>query len=311
MECRLSTAWHLPGDAEPAWMPLNLAVITDHIELHRTLTPQEEADVGAALGLLRVFIREHMVYAAFLANFTEFFTFADRIAAEYAADTRAIHTAHRLDMMLLEANRLIMNALGSARAYIDITDGRLAGAVRARYRAWKSLMYDQSFAYRLFENLRNVAQHSQLPIQAYSASRERSPDGTYRSEQAILIDRNSLLACDLQAPVRTEIEQLTGNIRVVDTAREYFERLGLVELLLMRETIAPYERAAVLVDDLVRSLGDPHQAMICLVEQNGNDLRVVDAHPHAIFLVRGFAQAIRDTDFIVLDAAAHAHPRWP
>ena len=301
-------------------MPLRLATITNHIALGRSLTLEEDSKARESLRVLRHYLNDHGPHVAMQKNFQEFDHLVGEFADAFNRDQRALMTSQHLDAMMLEANRLLMNALGSTRSYIDMTDRRLGqrgAALQARYRAWRSLMYDQSLSYRIFENLRNVAQHIELPIRAFSAVRERTKDGTYRASQVLMIDREAFLKAEkIQPRVRDELARLKGNIPVVEHAREYLSRLAKVQALITRETVGEYVPHAEFVEQLVREAGDPLVVPVYFIDLVGEievsiELNLIDPMMHAVALVRLNSEFVNSFDFRQIDADASRHPRWP
>lgn len=300
-------------------MPLYVAQLVNPINLEFLLTEDEERAVREAVASIRAFLDDYSPYAALLRNHMELEAYLDRVDAEFAQSTRAIRTAQEIGAIMLEVNRLIGNFVASARSYLDITGRRLqrrAAVTRSRYDVWCSVQYDQSLSYRIFENLRNVAQHRDLPIRAYSAVQRRRNDGTYEAHHALQIDVDAFRNAGIQAPVRDELAAHLDNIPVRPHLREYFDRLGLLHLQVLREIIDDFTGAAATIDNQVTRAGDPATVPIYFLDvadphAEEVNLGLVDPHLHGVFLVRQSAASVRATDFAALDAAAHAHHRWP
>lgn len=301
-------------------MPLRLATITDRIEIHRALEQEEERAAYEAVSAMRAFLDEFRTYATMLYNYNDVSEALVQHENEFTQSGHAITTSQRIDIMMLDANRLLSNFLSSAKAYLDHTSRRLGAQDRdalGRFNLWTNVFYDECVSYRIFENLRRIAQHQEVPIRAYSASRERRLDGSYSSSQTLLIDRAAFLDCEIQAPVRNELRAWQGNVPVREHLAAYFDRLQKIELLRQREAIGRFEPHAAFLDVLVSGVGNPRQAPIYLIdhtEENAGyetrlQMNLIDVHYHAIFLVQQVATMIRATDFTDIDTLIANHAR--
>lgn len=241
-------------------MTLYVAPLVDPLLLTNWLPDEDERIVREALRLIRRFLDDYSPYVALLRNFIELDGHIEGLDREFAARPAGLRTAQQIDVMMLEVNRLMMNFLASARAFLDITPRRLgayATQTRLRFDAWRSVQYEASVSYRIFENLRNVSQHLDIPIRAYSAAQMRRDDGSVEVTQQLMIDRETFIEAGIQAPVRAELAALDGNIPVHGHLRRYFEGLGLLQLQIMRDVLPAYAPAAQTIERHVRAAGDP------------------------------------------------------
>lgn len=73
-----------------------------------------------------------------------------------------------LEHVAFEYNRLLLNYLASCRLFLDFTAHELQAVGKqdaiALFSEAAAFAYDSSFAYRLFDQLRNYAQHRGLPV---------------------------------------------------------------------------------------------------------------------------------------------------
>lgn len=273
-------------------MTLYIAKLIHPLVLEHALSSAEEIEVIRAVAKVREFLDDQAAYTTLTRNFEELEKFFQDTDREIAQST-TLRSAWRIDVMMLEVNRLAMNFMSSARSYIDLTDRRMrdrSEQLQTKYRIWKSEQYDASVAYRIAENLRNVAQHKGLPIRAYRSSSERQANGEIVKSHSIMIDRSSLINDKkVQGAVRAELAKEEGNIPVAPIFSEYIERLGTVQLQVLRETIPEYLAPAQFVSMLVHRLGDPAKEPIGFASctENQGDLKVnfIDAHMHVVHLI--------------------------
>ncbi|HEY1682881.1 MAG TPA: hypothetical protein VGF98_14640 [Candidatus Tumulicola sp.] len=287
-------------------------------DLNHPLDPETAEEVRAAVTSLRTFINDHMLWAVVLVNYQVLRSYLDQNNAELSA-RRTLHTSQQIDQMLLEVNRHLMNFLSSVRTYIDVMPQRLANRpdVRSGFARWTGVQYDAHFAYRLFENLRNVAQHGDLPVRAFSWDAQAT-EGTAVINFSLAIDRDAFLeARRMQPRVRREVELLDANIALEPNLIQYFDSLGLVQLQLTRSIIQIYANAGLVINAALERVGNPREVAMAFVQVDsvqGNrmDFTVLDAHLHGAIMAIESRRAIDVTDFSDVDRALaewlEAHP---
>ena len=174
-------------------MPFYIAKLVEPLRLEVEVSPDDERLLRDAVQKVREFLDGFGPFVAHLKNYEELDTFLESVNREFSQKPR-LNTAHKLDVALLETNRLVMNFLSSTRSYLEMAARRLGARsdlLLKRYKTWTSVQYDQSVSYRIFENLRNFSQHHDLPIRAYRALSTLRPDGTIDSSQDFMIDREA------------------------------------------------------------------------------------------------------------------------
>jgi hypothetical protein len=301
-------------------MTLRLAILGEPVVLERFLSLEEDTRARDALRSLRQFLDDFRPYATLTRNYEEFDSAMAQFDANFISSKLALRTMQSIDIVLLEANRLLMNLLASARSFLDITAKRLkrvSPAAHKRFLAWTSLMFDESLSYRIGDNLRDVAQHRDVPLRALHAARELLTDGTYSASHELLIDRLGFAMAGIQAKVRDELLLESGNIPIRPVMMEYCERLDILQLVALRETLGPYRDHAAFISKLLAEVGNPRETPLYFLDQEGEldpenlFMRLVDAHAHAIAQIQHADSVIADFDFAPLDDRVRLHPRWP
>lgn len=99
----------------------------------------------------------------------------------------------------LNFNRLFLNYLSSIRTFIDHNKAHInrkfgSGSSEANeFEKITNYYFDKFFSYRFFDQLRNYAQHSGLPLQSFNLSTQRTQDGGYLASSEITFDPRELL----------------------------------------------------------------------------------------------------------------------
>lgn len=140
------------------------------------------------------------------------------------------------------ANRHLNNLFSTARLYIDQTDHALSehygknSSQRTRYLQVKSSIYDESYAYRVMESLRNYVQHKGLLAHSvtFTSSREEEPGEDCRHRHSVRFGFSTdVLGEDkkFKRSVLREMEQRSDRnkqIEILPLAREYVSKLAEV-----------------------------------------------------------------------------------
>jgi hypothetical protein len=125
-------------------------------------------------------LRIEQKYSILLGNFEELER--DLLAFSLAATLYRGTVRERLTDAKTLLNRRVANLLSSARAYVDQVPQDIAAAVReaedvrAAFKASLSRSYDSELGFRVCEALRNVAQHTGLPVHGVAYGWTKNPD---------------------------------------------------------------------------------------------------------------------------------------
>ncbi|RSU72087.1 hypothetical protein BRX37_19935 [Sphingomonas sp. S-NIH.Pt3_0716] len=167
------------------------------------------------------------------------------------------------------AQRRVGNFLGAASAFRDRSKTRLSkdfgkdSTQEAAFKAATSHWFDTSFAYRCLYQLRNFAQHHELPISFVPITADRGGDGQMTARVRLQLFPATLAASDLvNKKVRAELAALPSDpLDLSELAVGYMDALdGLMALVLglyapQLEEMAHYAAA------LYRKFEVPHDAV--------------------------------------------------
>jgi hypothetical protein len=134
----------------------------------KTLSQAQYDELRQAIGVVDALWYLEESYDVLLQNAIELETAVARLEASQRANVSSFPDEVDLEVRLL--NRLLINFLASARAFVDSIQARLSNAgeplaaKRTDLTAYFSEQFDAEFSYRLMEALRNHSQHRAAPI---------------------------------------------------------------------------------------------------------------------------------------------------
>lgn len=198
-------------------------------------------------------------------------------------------TYHEFQRERGEINRMVVNFLASARAYLDHGGHHLkkilkADAVPDFFPLTKANHYDSSFSYRMMEALRNYTQHRGFPV--HMVSFKRSWVGESESEKNLEFTiapkiRVEELIADrkFKKSVASELEDKGERLALTQMLRDYVERLSLIHDVTQKKTQESSQQALNMVssalDRVKHEFGPdavkPGIAVICRSEGAGSD----------------------------------------
>jgi hypothetical protein len=218
----------------------------DHLTLHlidfagmqfkiiRPLGSTEGAEYRRAVQHLSDFQTARTLLPMIQAELSDFRQAIGRVTAALAEGTLdALH-----EQLSLDSNRHLLSYLASVRTYLDHTERRLKreyghSGPFAKFKQARSAAYDQSFAYRFLDQLRNYGQHCGLPIGHVELhSTIDVADGQRRRRAAFGFDPRDLLARGgdtWKKNVRTELSAMTGVLEVDPILEEMASQLAVIE----------------------------------------------------------------------------------
>ena len=176
-----------------------------------------------------------------------------------------------------EAQRRLSNFLGAASAFRDRTATRVASEFgtdadeRVAFRAATSHHFDASFAYRCLYQLRNYAQHHELPVSFVPIDAGRDASGAMTARIALQLHPEKVAASSrVNGKVRAELRRLPDRpLDIVAMATEFMDaHRALMSLILgfysdRLITMAHYASA------LYRTLDIPHDVVPVVWEGEG------------------------------------------
>jgi hypothetical protein len=222
----------------------------------RELASDEEDLLRRAVGKLNRFWIDGMPMSILLENRDDLVTQTSELAKRHNMDVRLFEGAQQLERHMLIINRLLMNFLSSARSYIDLTKSRLShtdAVLAARFVKLCSTEYDTSFSYRLLEAVRNIAQHSGLPLKGFSGARDFG--GGDEPVYEFLFDRDELLRePKFKQSLRTELAAQPRTFPASPHITEHADRLWAIQMRIMEETIIECVEATNTVESIMAEI---------------------------------------------------------
>lgn len=149
---------------------------------------------------------------------------------------------------LLEANRLLMNFMTAARAYIDQVKQdfkhlTLNTPFGDQADTLLSAEYDDSLDYRLMEALRNHAQHKGMPAHGYTASDNLHETLSFNCMKEQLANLGGFKA--------SVLKQIPKQVDLRGAARRYVECFSRVHIALRAQVSLFVDKARKAVDDAI------------------------------------------------------------
>jgi hypothetical protein len=222
----------------------------------RELASDEEGRLRTAAGKLNRFWIDSMPMSILMENRDDLVTQTAELAKRHNMDVRLFEGAQQLERHMLIINRLLMNFLSSARSYIDLTKSRLSHTnadLAEQFVKLCSAEYDASFSYRLLEAVRNVAQHSGLPLRGFSGARDFG--GGDEPVYEFLFDRDELLRePKFKSSLREELAARPRTFPASPHVTEYADRLWAVQMRIMEETIVECVEATKTVESIMADI---------------------------------------------------------
>jgi hypothetical protein len=206
------------------------------------------------------------------ANAAELSRFLDHSLRAMELDPKL--GAKQLEVLCSEANRHILNLLGSMRTFLDHTETDLKrrfGKDSPQTAAFKkecSRQYDCHFAYRFLSKFRNYAQHCGLPVGIFSVTQRSHPRPPSQSpsksrshsfghqEITLSVDPRGLLE-DFPgwgAKVRGELEKKTGKLELVGLLRQLHRSVHIIHSRVQNATRKLLRSEIRLANSLVREV---------------------------------------------------------
>ena len=196
------------------------------VEEIRSLGAEEVAEINNASEQIGDFAINCSLYAICDANYKELIAHYEKVGNEYRA-THNLEGSISSDI-LTELDRLLMNYLSSFRTMIDHYEtrykrlDRLGSQWLQSFKSYKPGIYDGSFAYRFFYQLRNYVQHCGLPLGGINADVHRDERGKIVAEFLVYFDRDDLLnAFDGWGRVRKDLQLQPPQMEIIEYLSQF------------------------------------------------------------------------------------------
>ena len=169
------------------------------------------------------------------------------------------------DEINLQSNRHFLSYLAAVRTYLDHTETRLKryygpGEPFATFKRARSAAYDESFAYRFLDQLRNYGQHCGLPIGHIEiSSSAATPVGPTLRQVTFSFDPQALLARGgdtWKKNVRVELGAMSGILDVETILDQVTARLVEIETATLEAERPHLLTAARPITDLFRPIAE-------------------------------------------------------
>lgn len=164
----------------------------------RSLSREELTQINDASQKIGDFVANCNLFEICATNHKELIVYYDKVRVEYNI-THNIEDSIGTDI-LIEINRLLMNYLSSFRTMIDHYQTRYTRIDRQgtdqlkSFKSFRSAIYNSSFHYRFFYQLRNYVQHCSLPPCGMNAGFHRDDQGNPVAALSVYFDRDKLLS---------------------------------------------------------------------------------------------------------------------
>lgn len=184
----------------------------------------EFSEIQSALSQTNLLQQAQMPYLLFKLQFDSFRNRWKQAEAK-VSEHESFHFSNKY-RTLIDFTQASCEVLFGFRQYLDTTAHQLSaiyGAnsiLRNSFELYTNILYDAHFEYRLAEQLRNFAQHYLLPVSSISAT-VHAPESGLISERQIILSKSDLLAWrGLKKTVRSDINMLTGDIRLYNVLEQ-------------------------------------------------------------------------------------------
>lgn len=150
-----------------------------------------------------------------------------------------------LATLAFEVNRRLLNYLASCRLFIDFMRREQKSIGKDGFDLFvqaTSEAYDNSFAYRLLDQLRNHVQHRGLPAGHVTHQSKADGQGNTVVTGDIYFARDELLEdADIKASVREELRGKDAHLPILALAREYHGLMRQINVVSLAPLVVHYE----------------------------------------------------------------------
>jgi hypothetical protein len=185
----------------------------NHLHMVRELTPDEIADHERLTKVAVIARDKFKLFRIFRRNFEEWDNYITTLLQR-----------KRFPDENLEADRLMMNMLASGRALVDhfrqyFSRVHRGSAQEADFKAFVGRLVAKSWAFGFFQDYRNYAQHSGLPIGTFNKT-----VGLSSIKLTIQVDAEFLLKSSNRWEY-SKLKKEDGRLDLIDLSRRYYIRL--------------------------------------------------------------------------------------
>ncbi|NGY82219.1 hypothetical protein F6Y03_10935 [Bacillus megaterium] len=283
-------------------MELKLGVVKgQEFDFIKELKVEEYTAYNTIRKKLIQFQQDQQLYTMINWNYQDIYRKMDYYLAEYSQNPSMNWI--KMDIMLLDINRHLLNFLSACRTFLDHNQTRLNkefGTESEQIKRFKvacSEEYDNYFSYRFFYKLRNYAQHCGMPVGNVSIGEKTVKiSGEVEPFLSVQFDRNSLLKNydSWGKPVKGELLELPDFFEVngyIDEVMGCFERINFI---LIEERIPDLLEGTQYIIDLIKPLkekpGTPCIFNMSDMKSEGGDLKIEWFPLHLVEMVSAFKE---------------------
>lgn len=207
------------------------------IRAFRELTAQEYEEYKSNLKILIDFSNKQQLFTIINLNYEEFKNLINTYFIEFKNNSSMNWV--RMERMLINTNRVLLNFLSSFRTLLDHMEYILKkdyGNESGEFKKFKKVcseQYDNYFSYRFLYKLRNYTQHCGMPVGSLTIDSKVSNIESKKVEDylAVYFDRDTLLnKYDSWGPIKNEIMDLPPKTEInpfVDDVIQCISRINL------------------------------------------------------------------------------------
>lgn len=243
--------------------PLLGLVSKDKIEEVRQLRDTEYEEYQKARDCLIRFSSDQHLFMIVRLNYDDCENLLKRYFEEYIKDPRMFWS--RVEGMVLNINRHIMNSLSAVRTFLDQSETnlkRLYGPNSQRVKRFKeacSSAYDNHFSYRFVSELRNYVQHCGMPLGELTLHSVEVDPHTKEVHHSLAIkfNRDEMLSnFRWKSQLRKEIQKLPLRFEITPHLAEMMRCLERINLTLFEDDLPELIQSAEYIQKLISNTKD-------------------------------------------------------
>lgn len=229
----------------------------------RELKKSEYGAYKKAASRLMTFSSDQHLFTIAGLNFDDYKSLLTRYFEEYSANPAMSWT--RMEQMVLNVNRHILNFLSSVRTFLDHSETNLKrrygpDSERLKFQDACSNAFDSSFSYRFLYRLRNYVQHCGMPLGALSLHSKESPPFSKKVYHSLAIEftRDELLSKydNWGSRIAEELRKLPERFEITPHITEMMKNLESINLTLIGDDLPELIQGAEEIQRLITPMKD-------------------------------------------------------
>jgi hypothetical protein len=228
----------------------------------KELSKQEYDEYTKAKTRLMLFSRDQRLFEVVRMNYYDLQNALKKYQEEYIQNPSMDFL--RMESMYLDLNRLILNYLSTARAFVDQSRHNIStrcGEDSQRYKNFEkacSIAYDGCFSYRFLDKLRNYVQHCGMPLGKLSL-RSWEIDPTSKKighELQVMFNRDELLAAkfDWTSRLKKELQEQSTEFEVMYHIGKMMKCIETINIATINEEMPELKSCAGYIVEFINPL---------------------------------------------------------